>query len=573
MSRAPSNMIIGSEIYSPSIKIISHSGGDSSSQKPSAASVDAPNPASGLSDAGLASRRGSTLNNSSTIEAKDTPVLLRFQKGGMYLKEYTNNKFVEMAEYLTNEQDENLIGGFTLLVDVFCSKTYESQEYQIASGIASTQTYHRHVKPHFGKENYHFRIRSDALAKNSPWNNSRPGSLKITRVGVGYYYVDAAGKGFDDPTKRSMNSDRIKKALNFLFGMEGARPESLTLQLPPKHGAFDIDYSSDSIVPAHLGAILQEIATSSVIVNGPLEPISFQYSAEIFVHTIGEAFVHPLTLATQARSAPEEASKQIEESRAHGQQQSQDKTRTDATPETANQPVDNPILKPTSSGMRKVSNSPSEAGQSQYQEELDRLKKECDDLRYRDENQQKQVNWIANDYDALVKKSRDQAIDAIRERERLSAFLLNLQIEVSNRRGECERLRASEASLRSQVQRLELERDRLLREAEDMAKNPRSTASAPEAEDNLKAPKCPDPVKDAGTVPDTEEPQPEPEPESHPVKPGVPSITDQEAANDAGADHEKPGPSNGYGEPGWLLYCNKCLKSVDKIGDNVSNSS
>ena len=257
-------------------------------------------------------------------EHKNTPALIHCQRGGVYLKNFSYVAFIHLALYVVQKEDNDTeVGRGMRFVDVLRPQEQHSVAYAIASGRKATQVYVKDIKPFLGSKGHKFRIRSDAYGENSPWDNSRSRTIKLTRPNFGYCYVNAVGNWNCDTTSRDhkANSDVFEDALDFLCGLledpseklekedeerNRAGFQELTLRFLPEGDEMEVDRSSDRWISSELGQKLEAIANRTPIPNRSSGPILHQYSAEIFVYKTGEAFVDPFTraLSIEASEVP-----------------------------------------------------------------------------------------------------------------------------------------------------------------------------------------------------------------------------------------------------------------------------
>lgn len=222
----------------------------------------------------------------------------------MYVQEDTLPSFKTVIKHLINKEEyEIFIGSKSRYFDVLNSETRRQTTHQLEKVRQGDLQYANDFKPILGRRDLCFRKRPAIYNEGSPWDNGRPNSIKVTRVGFGYCYMNACGRwdAASDTEDYKINNERLKSTLEFLF-IESP-PNGLTLQIRPDHGAYNIDLGSPSSLSAELCKIFEEISHSAPIRSGSIDPISWVYAAEIFVHETGTEFVHPLTLAA-AESSP-----------------------------------------------------------------------------------------------------------------------------------------------------------------------------------------------------------------------------------------------------------------------------
>ena len=229
----------------------------------------------------------------SPLEAE---VLLHFNRGGMYLREFTHKALYAMACWLVkNEEDEgddedkaeqNQREARDMILDIL-GPGKDLREEKIASvSRASHRSFQENIQPYLGRPNYHFRIRSTRFESSYNLNldfdaggvGDLKSDLKLVRPNVGHCYCSATTW-----TKNLyQNSLHFDWALKFLFDWElSAYPNSAHLTLDvPGHGSFDLDRKSEMVVDASIQKVFAEI--SSTPVRSDSRPI------EIFIHDVVE---------------------------------------------------------------------------------------------------------------------------------------------------------------------------------------------------------------------------------------------------------------------------------------------
>ena len=95
--------------------------------------------------------------------AKNAPkgahVLLYFRKGGMYLTDFINKAFVEMAKWLVENEgkypaeDKDV----QMFVDIRQAKVQNTTEYQVSSSQRCRLSFVENVKPCVGKPGFDFK--------------------------------------------------------------------------------------------------------------------------------------------------------------------------------------------------------------------------------------------------------------------------------------------------------------------------------------------------------------------------------------------------------------------------------
>ena len=281
----------------------------------------------GLGGNDSSSRKGSMPVVSKTSKEKQQspfPVLIRCERGGIYVQDNTLRSFKTVIQHLIHkEEDEIFVVGGPKYFDVLHTETKEQTAHQLRTGRDGDLQYEKEFKPILGRGDLRFRKRPEIIKENSPWDNRRSSSIKVTRVGIGYCYMDAHGRwdaasGSED---YQANNERLKSALEFLF-MESP-PSALTLEIRPGNGIYNFALNSASPLSSELCKILEEISHNGPIRNGELDPISWVFADEIFVYETGTKFVHPLTL-TATESSPTNKPDEADEARETSHNQIED---------------------------------------------------------------------------------------------------------------------------------------------------------------------------------------------------------------------------------------------------------
>ena len=236
----------------------------------------------------------------SPIEAE---VLLQFNRGGMYLREFTHKALYAMACWLVeNEEEEeekeedgkekdeakkDLTQPRDMFLDIL-EPGKNLREEKIASvSRASNRTFQDKIKPLFGQPDNKFRIRSSRFS--SSWNlksdfdaageGDLMYDLKLVRPNVGYCYSSANWHITKD---LGLNSERFERAIKFLFDWESsAHPNSNHLSLViPEHNSFDLKRNSDVVVDAKMQKIFAELSGTPAKED--------PHPAEIFIRDVVE---------------------------------------------------------------------------------------------------------------------------------------------------------------------------------------------------------------------------------------------------------------------------------------------
>jgi len=540
---------------------------------------------------------------------RESSILLRFEWGAIYLDEFTHTAFRQLARYMTQYEQSEMNTGFNpLFVDILKPGGTASTEYRVPdSGSKGSRDFAREIKPYLGLPGHHFRIRSNAYTARLPFDNSQPGTLKLTRVGFGYCYVDAVGSWIStNSTERMESSANFQSGISFLFGRDksGAPipekeiPKLLTLEIYPQIGAIDI---SDWFVSRELGETFHYITSSQLMTSGPLEPVSWKYSAEIFVHETGDTFIHPDALAAAAQGLRDDEAIEAQEARLLEQQLAQENNVTAST----TQQTDGAEWSTTpprtvleiEGGPEAPSVRPRVRTQAEIEElerrleiaearlsdntqavELDRMHIERGLLRSQTQGLEGQIKFLTGENDRLETRVRDldnrvdelekegdqlksqveklggQAGGLKQERDQLESRVNNLQEEAVQSAEDCELLRLTVNNLEGQALRSTRKCDQLQSRVGDAE---RRTVQRTQQRDQLQiqvdrltrhASAGSDPNQIATQ---TEDPQPQ----------------TQAAVNLAAH------PPSGVAGPKRLLFCIVCLSSVDKINPNVRSNT
>ena len=218
---------------------------------------------------------------------KEAEVLLQFNRGGMYLREFTHRALYNMAGWLVkNEEDEEDNDPEhtppevdEMFLDIMEPRKDVREEKIASVSRVSSRTFQEKIKPSFGGPENKFRVRS---AKFQSWWNYQAGfdsggvgdlkhDLKLVRPNVGYCYCSAS---WHDAARLLENSDHFEKAVQFLFDWEqSAYPKSNNLSLDiPGHGSFDLDRNADLLLKANVQKIFAELCpTPAAFDSRPVE--------------------------------------------------------------------------------------------------------------------------------------------------------------------------------------------------------------------------------------------------------------------------------------------------------------
>ena len=221
------------------------------------------------------------------VEAK---VLLQFNRGGMYLREFTHKALYAMACWLIKNEEEDE-DDEDEVKDMFLSilePGTQLREEKIASvSRASNRNFEENIKPIFGRPDHKYWVRSPKhqplwdidSGLNSGGAGQSKHNLKLVRPNVGYCYCSA---NWHHAGSLGLNSWRFEKALEFLFDWElSAYPKSNRLSLDiPGHGSFDLDRKASLVVDANIQKILAELSK--------IPSDSDSRTAEVFIRDLFE---------------------------------------------------------------------------------------------------------------------------------------------------------------------------------------------------------------------------------------------------------------------------------------------
>ena len=205
----------------------------------------------------------------SPLEAE---VLLQFNRGGMYLREFTHKALYAMACWLVkneeedeeeeeyeDQEDEEKKGPRDIFLDILEPGKNVREEKVVSVSRASNRNFLENIRPFFGQSGNKFRIRSTRY--ESSWNLSSgfdsggvgelKSDLKLVRPNVGYCYCSANWHLSRD---LGLNSLHFEKAVKVLFDWESsAHPKSDYLSLEiPDHGLFNLSRNSDVVLDANI---------------------------------------------------------------------------------------------------------------------------------------------------------------------------------------------------------------------------------------------------------------------------------------------------------------------------------
>ena len=209
----------------------------------------------------------------------DAEVLLQFNRGGMYLREFTHRAFYAMACWLVKNEEEDEEGeaeadeteARDMFLDILGPGNEIREERIVSVSRVSNRNFQDNIKPSFGRQDFYFRVRSTRY--ESWWNldskfdaggvGSMKCDLKLVRPNVGYCYCSAQ---WHNAEYLRSNSLRFEKSLLFLFDWESsAYPNSNHLSLDiPGYGSFDLHRNSEVLVDAEIQKIFAELSGAPV---------------------------------------------------------------------------------------------------------------------------------------------------------------------------------------------------------------------------------------------------------------------------------------------------------------------
>ena len=254
-----------------------------------------------------ASHNDPILQTSASAKLKQSPfeaeVLLQFNRGGMYLREFTHTALYAMASWLVENEEEykgvqeeeqddtdnsqTRTRTEDMFLDVLEPGGNLREEKIVSVSRASNRNFEENIKPLFGKPDSKFRVRSTRY--QSSWNlesgfdsggvGDFKYDLKLVRPNVGYCYFSAK---WDIKEEMRSNGKRFAKALEFLFDWKlSGHPNSQRYSLDiPGHGSFELDLASEVLLDANIQDIFAKISGNAA------EPDS--RPMEIFVRDLVE---------------------------------------------------------------------------------------------------------------------------------------------------------------------------------------------------------------------------------------------------------------------------------------------
>lgn len=244
--------------------------------------------------------------NASPVSAQapvEAEVLLHFNRGGMYLREFTHRALYAMACWLVKneeeeededkgeEEEDGEDNGPPEPRDIFLDILEEGKELReekiVSVSPASSRYFQEKIKPVLGRPNTKYRIRSTRYQSswnlNSGFDSGGVGDmkydLKLVRPNVGFCYCSAGWQVF---ATFDVNVVSFEKAITFLFDWElSAHPKSNRLSLDiPQHGSFDLDRDAPSIIDAKVQKIFAELSKTPAKADSR--------PAEIFIRDVVE---------------------------------------------------------------------------------------------------------------------------------------------------------------------------------------------------------------------------------------------------------------------------------------------
>ena len=219
----------------------------------------------------------------------EAEVLLHFNRGGMYLREFTHKALHDMAHWLVkNEEEEEeeeedegegkedgekkgSVEPKDIFLDILEQGKNLREEKVVSVSNASNRNFQKKIKPFLGQPDTKFRIRSTRYP--SSWNldsgfdsggvGDLKYDLKLVRPNVGFCYCSA---NWQITASFDLNNVSFERAIRFLFDWEfSAHPKSNRLSLDiPEHGSFDLDRKSQPVIDAKVQKIFAELSEAPV---------------------------------------------------------------------------------------------------------------------------------------------------------------------------------------------------------------------------------------------------------------------------------------------------------------------
>ena len=211
----------------------------------------------------------------------EVEVLLQFNRGGMYLREFTLKALHAMAFWMVEneeeekEEDENedededpeLESKSDMFLDILEPEKNLREEKIVSVSRASMRNFEENIKPLLSQPGNEFRVRSARYSSSLGFDQGGIGTsrldLKLVRPNVGYCYCSSS---WDNTKQLRQNSARFEKALQFLFDWKlSAHPKAahLTLEIP-SHGSFRLDRDSEVlfVLEAKIQKIFHQLSSA-----------------------------------------------------------------------------------------------------------------------------------------------------------------------------------------------------------------------------------------------------------------------------------------------------------------------
>lgn len=253
---------------------------------------------SGSHTDGIPETIASPVSAQAPLEAE---VLLHFNRGGMYLREFTHRALYAMACWLVKNEEEEEdeveeeedgeekgpVEPRDIFLDILEQGKDLREEKIVSVSPASSRNFQEKIKPFMGQPDTKFRVRSTRYQSswnlNSGFDSGGVGELKydlkLVRPNVGFCYCSAP---WQNTANFDLNSVSFEKAITFLFDWElSAHPKSNRLSLDiPEHGSFDLDRTSHPIIGATVQKVFAKLSET------PAKPDS--HPVEVFIRDVVE---------------------------------------------------------------------------------------------------------------------------------------------------------------------------------------------------------------------------------------------------------------------------------------------
>lgn len=566
---------------------------------------------------GMTSRRGSMpaiSEESGNEESENSSVLIYCERGGLNYHDSSSTAFKDMALYIVqHEENETALGSGQRFLDILGPPETQVKTHLIGAGRPFDLIYRREVRQFLGATDYQFRIRSDAYEQSSPWDNGGNGTLKLTRMGVGYCYVNAAGS-WNDVKQRETNNERFESALEFLYGWDQHRnpdrpqPNKLTIEILAGHecpspSSYSIDRGSP--LPPELEETLNQLSKIVPLPANPLHRVQCRYSKEIFVHETGTDFVPPFAAATEKKAeAQKEEEEQAEEERPHeqiGPLESNDTGDTAQQPDQRRWSTVGPmsVLEyapgPINSSNRPPRRTPSEIGDLERrlgiaEENLGESRGECTRLLAQIRNLEGQNTELQMDKAQLQMEKEELQ----KEKEELEMDKEKMRKEkeyqagrASDAEDEVSKLLEERRDMRVQRRGLEVERDELrtkVNQLELAVEYKRQLSRLAQSDDQRRVERLSEERNHLQSrIDDLQQGEDEEAQDSDQPQNQANKNTKQDSAGLASTQRkspaEKPPPQDAVAPapeksgrsvgPKKMLYCNICLSSVNTLNEDV----